>query len=216
MRATIKFNGERFSIDIDEGAKVRDLKRKIAEVRGCRPSEIRLILNGQVLVKSQRLSTYNIDPDKVILMLIDSDSDQPKSSETPGDEYGSRPVRPPPDFPPGYTGFSSSGPGRPTAQELDRDFYLAISKSPLKERLNKPFVHAILNRIYTSLSDISGGAFCGAIERLKLIPALNLDEELGRMAEMEIGNRDLNLEALKKCNGDVDEAVTWLIDNAKI
>jgi hypothetical protein len=216
MVVTIKHGSERFSIEIDASATVRALKREIAKRLGNKISEIKLILDGHVLRNADLLSAYNLDPATPVSLLIHSSSDAPPPQAAP-ESPKKRPVRPPPEIPPGFGGFHTTGPGPRTEEELDQEFYVAISKPEMKQAFNRPAVHNALNKIYEALGKIPGTTYLGVIERLKLVPELVPDSDyeagLARMLDMGFSDQDMCLDVLRRCNGDVDDAVEWLIEN---
>jgi hypothetical protein len=140
------------------------------------------------------------------------------NSRPSADSPVKRPTRQLPQIPAGFGGFQSGGPGHRTEEELDQEFFAAISRSPLKERLNNPQVHVALDGIYNALCKLQGTSYLSIIKRLELIPALALDYEAGleRLVDMGFTDREFNLEVLKKCYGDVDDAIEWMIQNDKI
>lgn len=70
MKLQIKFEKEKFPIEIDNSATVKDLKRLIAQMKNCKISQIELIYSTEVLKNSQNLESKITDPNKSIHLFI--------------------------------------------------------------------------------------------------------------------------------------------------
>jgi hypothetical protein len=201
MKLAIKFNQEHFDVEVDDAATVRDLKKQLAARQNCKVTACRLVYSARALQNDQRLSSYDILPTKYITLIVE---------ETPRDP-GRRSRR------------KTAREAAPPLSELDHQFCDALRNSPMKQYLDDAEVLAAVTRIGNTLSRLQDPNYDGVVRRLQLIPQIAkepddaiYEEALSQMAEMGIGERQINLRALKLCGGDPYEAIEWLIGNGVV
>ena len=202
-----------FKVEVDPSGTVRSLKKAISKEEGCRVSQIRLIYSGQVLKSNRLLSTIRFEPNVQIDMIIDED-------ETKSEP---RPVVADPEI---------------DKQALNQEFLRTISESPWKEKLGNRGAQFLIENLIRFISELSGLGIKGydeVLERLKMIETMSsrkpasptpppsmetledrFARQLSEMEAMGIGDRNTNLEALRLNDGNVDNAVEWLIENGKL
>lgn len=124
MQIQIKtLHGKQFSIDVDvEKETVQDLKEKILRLEGddCKVDCQKLIYEGKILVNSNKLSEYNLDPKKFIVLLIvrlppTPKVAEPKNEETSGSKSDNKPKY---DI---KTSSTSTTPSRPGSSTVTTD-----------------------------------------------------------------------------------------------
>ena len=70
MKLQIKYEKEKFPIEIDNSATVKDLKRLIGKMKNCKISQIQLIYSAEVLQNSQTLESQINNLNKPISLFI--------------------------------------------------------------------------------------------------------------------------------------------------
>lgn len=265
MKLQIKYEKEKFPVEIFDTATVKDLKRHIGKMKNCKISQIQLIYASEVLQNSQTLESRIKDPNKPIRLFINELIPKKKKKTDQNSENNFLP-----DF----------GSPLPSSQIRDESFFqLAqyVSKPNIRKLLYDPDIQNGLQMIYRGIEMChnSGNTnYDNLLENLKLmmpveqysptpppsssssasslavssihdsntekVTNMNVNEQanntetkntenktdadymtlykdkLQEMEEMGLENKEINLKALIENNGDVDDAIEWMIQNGDL
>ena len=184
-------DNSKFSIEIDDDKTVRALKQQIAAMFDCKISNIRLVYTSSVLQNSQTLASLALNPQKTV-----------------------------------YLYFIERN-GKNGVKEGDRKkFFELIQQKEYADSCSNQNVVDGINEIIQGLEmkskegDNSNSEIYQLLQELVTKLSSKYEEmyhdKLIEMEEIGIASKENCLEALKVCSGNVDDAVTWIIDNNKI
>lgn len=282
MKLQIKYEKEKFPIEIDNSATVKDLKRLIGKMKNCKISQIQLIYSAEVLQNSQTLESQINNLNKPISLFINEVTPKKKKKNSQSQLSENSPV-----LPAGFENFDSS------TQIRDESFFqLAqyVSKPDIRKMLYDQDIQNGLQLIYQGIEkchDSGNTKYDYLLENLKLMmPAEQYSptpppssspsasslavssvhdsnsekvtsvinennntennntknnntenndiennnaenkqdvdymtlykDKLQEMEEMGLANKEINLKALIENNGDVDDAIEWMIQNGDL
>lgn len=249
MKLQIKFNKERFPIDIESSATVKDLKRLIAKIKNCKVSQIRLIYIADILQNSQTLESVINDPDKPVHLFINELTPKQKKSDKKTQNQS--------------TGNNSSNQEDQETNSTLNEFSQYVNNPHIRSLLNDPDVQNGLQMIRQGIlicRNSGNTSYDHLLENIEFISSTEpysptpppssspsasslttssiqptnttkpaqtdqkeseqqpevdystlYKDELQNMEEMGLLDKDINLKALIKFNGDLDDAVEWLI-----
>lgn len=179
-------DGSKFSVDIDEGGTVRDLKRELAARTGCKSSRIRLVHSSAVLAGSQPLSSLRSDPPRTLYLYVIA-----RRGADGVDEEDRR-------------AFFAAAAAPPAAAALHSP-RVAAGLSDVVRGLEQ----------LRDAGDGRYDAILSLMRELHSRSASAVSASLAELAELGAPPGDC-AEALSAARGSVDDAIGWLIDNNKI
>ena len=212
MKIQIKNMGDKskFEMDIHDCQTVKDLKRKIASKYGCKFANIRLIYSMEIMKNSQLLSNFDFKPKKPISLYI-SESHQ-NINKASNKSFSISELIPPISQP---------------NEEITKQFLDKLGNPEFSSYDNQEVKSAISdilkgiqqiiqkgNRKYDEVYVLLDGLLSGELKSESI--EIRYSQQLQEMEEINIASRENCLEALRVTNGNVDDAVAWLIDNNKV
>ncbi|KAH0786142.1 UV excision repair protein RAD23 B [Histomonas meleagridis] len=211
MKLQIKNMGDKskFEIDIDDCQNVKDLKRKIATKYGCKISNIRLIYAMEIMKNIQPLSSFDFKPKKPISLYISESHQKPKETNK---EFSISNLDPPISQP-------SEEVIKQFQQKLGTSEYSTLDNPEVQSGISEILkgIQQMIqkgNRKYDEVYVLLDGLLSGSIKPEK--DENPYPQQLKEMEELNIASRESCIEALRVTNGNVDDAVAWIIDNNKV
>lgn len=190
MKVPIKLDNTVSEVEIEDSATIRQLKKQLSVLHGCKVSQCRLIHSARALRNDTLLSSLSVSATKPITLIIEEDlrAHDPRSDEA----------------------FLCAINELDLAKRLNNPTILELIvrlRTQLEELRLPEYSDAIRRLGLIPPYDP---------HRIEQLEESQYAGQLAHMEDMGFTDRSMCLMALKETGGNSDEAVEWLIENGKL
>jgi hypothetical protein len=190
MKLSIKLGNAISEVEIDDSATVRQLKKHLSAIHGCKVSQCRLVYAARALRNDSALSSLSLSQTKPITLIIEG-------------EVGTRAS-------PSDTAFLAAINEPGLAGRLNQPEILELIerlRTQLTELGSPEYADAIRRLGLIPPYDP---------HRVEQLEEAQFGRALAHMEEIGFADRATNLAALRKAEGDPYRAIEWMIDNGQL